>query len=152
MRLQIDRTAAQVVDKGNTANQEDVYDYSFTKTQYELLQNVRAIAERAASASDRQRHRLLQTQRLLDYRRCPGDTGQHFPLTLRPPRPTSRPALIWNGPQPGSFKETVPSDLCPERRLVHITYSDPNPGARAKDRHGVRGRIYSLDHRQAVSG
>ena len=78
VRLQIDRTAAQVVDKGNTANQEDVYDYDFMKTQYELLRS-RAIAERVASALEsRQRYRLLQTQRLLDYRRHPGGTGQHL--------------------------------------------------------------------------
>ena len=49
VRLQIDRNAAKVVDKGNTANQEDVYDYDFMKTQYELLQS-RAMAERVASA------------------------------------------------------------------------------------------------------
>lgn len=49
-RLQIDYQSAKVVEGGNvTANENNVYDYNFLKTQYELIQS-RAMAERVASS------------------------------------------------------------------------------------------------------
>ena len=130
VRLQIDRTAAQVVDKGNTANQEDVYDYDFMKTQYELLQS-RAIAERVASA--------LNLGNDTDFFK-PRD----FSITGAV---QGALANIFADAKTAASNEPTSADLeraaagivqgnravrpVPGARLVDITYSDPNP-ARAQ--------------------
>ena len=124
-RIQIDRDAANIVDKGKVESSSDLYDYDFMKTQVEVLQS-RAIAERVASRLNLSNDTDLLTPKggsLLG-----GLRGAVSALFSAPTTETAAPTKAdLERAAAGIVAGGITVRPVPGSRLVDVSYSDPNP-------------------------
>jgi succinoglycan biosynthesis transport protein ExoP len=125
IRLQIDRTASKVVEKGEVSTLESA-DMDFLKTQYELLQS-RSLAERVVSTAkladdeDFLKGGSSPIGQLLALFKGPADERKALASQQAAERVVDRRAVK---PLPGS-------------RLVDVSFTDPNPVRAQRDRKSV---------------
>ena len=147
VRLQIDRSAAKIVEGGNIGATSEGYDYDFLRTQYELLQS-RTIAERVASSlklgedADFLKPRDFSIVGAIRGLLSPARGGDGQSADKHSLRSLGRRHRPWQS------RGAPGAGLSAGRHHLHRSGAGPRPAHRQY----LCRRLHRLQHRQAVRG